>query len=239
MRLFGKDNRAFIVALDHPTFGQVRGLERLKHLTEILIEGGVDGFIVNPGAFDKVISDFPGLNAIITIPYDPNYVKWAAINGACAVKTSYFGEPLINELNMKSISSISYAAEEWGIPYILELEVTDSSGKIIYDAESLKLLCRAGSELGADVIKASYIGPVEKYADIIDSSNAPIIIRGGEKVNNERDFLNTVKEAMKAGASGVAIGRNVWQTDDPRSMALKVRNIVYGKYSEEGEHGQI
>ncbi|MEM4093119.1 MAG: hypothetical protein QW837_08785 [Conexivisphaerales archaeon] len=228
-RLFGKDGRAFIVAVDHPTFGQVQGLEKLKQLTELIIEGGVDGFIVNPGTFDKVVSDLPGTNAIITIPYDANYVKLAAKNGACAVKTSYFGKAIIDERSMNLILKIAYAAEEWGIPYILEVEVTDSNGKAVYDVESLKLLCRVGSELGADIIKASYVGPVEKYASVVNACNAPVVIRGGEKMNTEQDFIDTVKEAMRAGASGAAIGRNVWQSVDPKKTASIIWNIVHGK----------
>ncbi|MGC8558617.1 MAG: class I fructose-bisphosphate aldolase [Nitrososphaeria archaeon] len=232
-RLLGSDNRVFLVAVDHPTFGQVTGLEKLADLSSLLIKGGVDGFIANPGAIDKVLSGFPGTNFVMTIPYREDYVEFAARMGAVGIKTSYFGSPVIDEQTMYSISGIAYAAEKWGIPYFLEVEVTDKSGKIIYDTDSLKLLCRTGSELGADVIKASYIGPVEKYREVVEACNAPIVIRGGERMGNESDFFSTVHDAMASGASGAAIGRNVWQSRNPQLTAAAIWKIIHNGISVE------
>lgn len=225
-RLFGKDNKTFIVAVDHPTFGQVKGLERLGDLIKNLANS-VDGFIANPGALDKVLVNYPSINAVLTIPYKKDFVEYAVKLGAVAVKTSYFGPSTLSDEAMKSILDIAYASEEWEIPYILEIEVTDKEGKIVYDADQLKLLCRVGEELGADVIKASYIGPVERYRSVLEACSIPVIIRGGEKMDRTEDFVQTVYDAVRAGASGAAIGRNVWSAKDPKLMAKAVYRIIH------------
>jgi len=52
-KLFGDDGRTFIVAIDYPTYGEIRGLERLKPLVKNIKEG-VNGFLANPGAIVNV-----------------------------------------------------------------------------------------------------------------------------------------------------------------------------------------
>jgi DhnA family fructose-bisphosphate aldolase class Ia len=36
-----------------------------------------------------------------------------------------------------------------------------------------------------------------------------------------------VKEIMKAGAIGIAVGRNVWQSKEPLKVAREIRKIIF------------
>ena len=51
---------------------------------------------------------------------------------------------------------------------------------------------------------------------------------GGPKAPTDDDFLRQVKGVMEAGATGLAVGRNVWQNSDPLAMADKLRKIIFG-----------
>jgi DhnA family fructose-bisphosphate aldolase class Ia len=228
-KLFRDDGRTFIVAIDHPTYGEIRGLERLKPLVKNIKEGGVDGFLANPGAIVNVLNDLSNTGLIMTVPYMKDYVKYAAKIGVDAIKTAYFGNPKIKEDDLEKISMMSAEAEEWGIPYILELIPIDENGKYMYNPDILKVMCRIGAELGADVIKTVYAGPPEKFIDVIETSGVPIIIAGGEKMSSTTDFIKTIWEAIKAGASGAAIGRNVWQSSNPRLVASTVWKIIHNR----------
>ena len=232
-RLFVGDGRLFIVAIDHATFGQVKGLEMIKPLVQSIIEGGTDGFIANPGTITEVLADLKGIAVIMTIPYEPSMVRFAAKLGVDAIKTSYFGNPNIPENYIIKISRIAAEANEWGIPYILELDPVDDLGKTLYDIEALKLICKAGSELGADIIKASYVGPPERYGEVVNACEAPIIVRGGEKMSNTADFLDIVANSIKAGAIGAAIGRNIWQERNPKLISSIVWKLIHGKLSKD------
>ncbi len=228
-KLFGSDGKAFIVAIDHPTYGEIRGLEKLKPLIKNIKDGGADGFLANPGAIINVMPDFPNTGIIMTVPYIKEYVKYASKIGVDAIKTAYFGNPKMKEGDLDRISMMAAEAEEWGIPYVLELIPIDEQGKYMYNVEILKVICRIGAELGADVIKTVYAGPEEKFRDVIETSGVPVIIAGGEKMASNADFIKTIWEAMKAGAAGAAIGRNVWQSSNPRLISSTLWKIIHGK----------
>ena len=50
---------------------------------------------------------------------------------------------------------------------------------------------------------------------------------GGPKAPTDDDFLRQVEGVMKAGATGLAVGRNVWQNADPLAMADKLKKIIF------------
>ena len=53
-----------------------------------------------------------------------------------------------------------------------------------------------------------------------------MIIAGGEKQSNFESCLEMLKDSLLAGAKGVAIGRNIFQNQDPHAAMLKVVKLV-------------
>ena len=43
----------------------------------------------------------------------------------------------------------------------------------------------------------------------------------------EKVLLKQVREIMKTGAIGVAIGRNVWQSKEPQKITNKIKKILW------------
>ena len=62
---------------------------------------------------------------------------------------------------------------------------------------------------------------------MVDSCPVPIIVAGGKKIP-ERDALELTYNSIKGGATGVDMGRNIWQSDNPVPMIRAVRSIVHG-----------
>ena len=82
-------------------------------------------------------------------------------------------------------------------------------------------------ELGADIIKIKYNGNVDDLRWVIKSAGkSKVIIAGGSK-KTELEALKEAKEVMKAGAAGMAIGRNIWQHKNPIEIAKKYKNIIF------------
>jgi putative autoinducer-2 (AI-2) aldolase len=54
----------------------------------------------------------------------------------------------------------------------------------------------------------------------------PIVIAGGKKLP-EMEALQMTENAIKEGASGVDMGRNIFQSDNPVGMIKAVRAIVH------------
>ena len=84
-----------------------------------------------------------------------------------------------------------------------------------WTAENIGHACRIGAELGVDFIKTNYTGDPESFRRICEQVYVPIVILGGGQSKDPRDLLKGIHEAMQAGASGVAVGRNIYQSGQP------------------------
>lgn len=87
---------------------------------------------------------------------------------------------------------------------------------------------RLGMELNADLVKVPYTGDRDSFEWVVKSAGKTgVLMSGGDKT----DWLSLeseVRSVMDAGARGIAVGRNVWQDDNPDEVARKLAEIVYG-----------
>lgn len=90
------------------------------------------------------------------------------------------------------------------------------------------LATRIIAELGAHIIKTYYCEGFEK---ITAACPVPIVIAGGKKVPEEK-ALEIAYRAIQEGASGVDMGRNVFQAENPKAMLRAIRSIVHEGYNE-------
>ena len=58
------------------------------------------------------------------------------------------------------------------------------------------------------------------------SCPVPIVIAGGKKLQ-ELDALKMAHNAIKEGAAGVDMGRNIFQSESPVAMIQAVRSVVH------------
>src|SRR2546428_4286977 len=56
---------------------------------------------------------------------------------------------------------------------------------------------------------------------------AKVYMSGGPKAPTDDMFLNQVKGAIDGGATGLAVGRNVWQHEEPLKMASALQEIIF------------
>lgn len=233
--IFSKDNKALIVAMDHGMIGNINGLEDIEKIAEKMIIGGADALLVTPAAGKYLMRKLrEKIPLVLSIPYDEKYVEYAVKLGADAVKTTYFGPVPLSWENMYMIWKVSLAAEEWGIPYMVEIVPCDEKGKIIYEIEKIKQAARIGAELGGDIVKTAYVGPSSRYREVVKASFIPITVMGGPKMESVKEVLIMLKEAVEAGASGGTIGRNIWQHENPEKVVKALTSILHeGKDVEE------
>ncbi len=78
------------------------------------------------------------------------------------------------------------------------------------------------------MIKTNYCGDVARFAEIVAAAPVPIIVAGGPKTTPDTSTLQLVADALQAGAAGVAIGRRVWQSDDPQATTRSIHDVMFG-----------
>lgn len=104
-------------------------------------------------------------------------------------------------------------------------------------AEYTKLVKEAvkiGVDEGADGIKTMFTGDVESFSTVIEAAQGvPIFMAGGSRVSTLQ-ILQNARQAMDAGARGVAIGRNFFNHPYTGEMVYAMGQIVhFGKSPEQ------
>lgn len=113
------------------------------------------------------------------------------------------------------------AAIAWIYPRGAAVQNDTSKDVVAYAA-------RTGLELGADAVKIKYTGDSASFSWAVKSAGkVRVFMSGGPKTTTDEAFLIQVRGVMDAGATGLAVGRNVWQHNDPLKMADYLRKVIF------------
>ena len=137
-----------------------------------------------------------------------------------AVALSIFVGGEYEKQTLLNLSTFVNEGERYGIPV---LAVTAVGREMNRDSRYLGLACRIAAELGAHIVKTYFC---EDFERVVESCPVPIVIAGGKKLP-EKEALQLTYNAIHAGAVGVDMGRNIFQSEAPVSMIKAVRSIVH------------
>lgn len=153
-------------------------------------------------------------------------VKEALDLGAKAVGyTIYIGSEYESQM-LKEFENIEREAHAKNIPVIAWIYPRGKGIEGKSEKELMVYAARTGLEIGADIVKIKYNGNVEDLKWAVKSAGkCKIVLSGGEKTSDD-SVLKEAKDAIAAGAAGLAIGRNVWQNDNPLEIAGKIKKII-------------
>ena len=154
-------------------------------------------------------------------------VKEAIKLGASAVGyTIYIGSQYEN-IMMKEFEELEREAHNKGIPVIAWVYPRGKSIEGKTSRELISYATRVGLELGADIVKVHWNGNLNELKWAVKAAGrTKVMIAGGLK-KKESELLHNVRDAMKAGAIGLAVGRNVWQHPKPLEITEKIKKIIF------------
>ena len=141
---------------------------------------------------------------------------------AAAVGLSIFVGSDYESQTLKNLATLVNDAEEHDIPVLAVTAVGKELEK--RDARFLALSCRIAAELGASVVKTYHC---QGFDSVVNGCPVPIVIAGGPKLETEMDVFELTHDAIRQGAAGVDMGRNIWQNDHPVAMIKAIRAIVH------------
>lgn len=165
-------------------------------------------------------------------PYSPQIcsVKEALNYGALAVGYTIYVGSEFEPMMMEEFGRIEQEAEEAGIPVIAWMYPRGRNIKDENDPKVIAYAARIGLELGADIVKVRYTGDIVSFKWVVQSAGkTKIVVMGGGK-EPEEVFLQKTKEIMEAGAIGLAVGRNVWQSENPLEITKKIASIIWNNF---------
>lgn len=163
-------------------------------------------------------------------PYSPLLctVEEALGLGAVAVGyTIYVGSSFESKM-IQEFAEVVREAHGKKIPVIGWMYPRGKSLESKVQREVSAYAARLGLELGADIIKMKYPGNFADLKWMVESAGkTKLVISGGAK-ETEEEFLVMTKTAMRAGAIGMAVGRNIWQNEKPLEITKKIKDIIFG-----------
>lgn len=233
-RIFSpQTGRTVMLAVDHGYFqGPTTGLERID-LTIVPLLPHADTLMCTRGILRSVIpSTFPK-GVVLRASGGPSILKELsdeeiALNledairlDAAALAVQVF---IGGEHETKSIHNMTRLVDQgnrYGIPI---LAVTAVGKELTRDARYLRLATRICAELGASYVKTYYTD--KGFETVTASCPVPIVIAGGKKLP-EKEALIMCHRALQEGASGVDMGRNIFQSATPIAMLQAVRQVVH------------
>jgi fructose-bisphosphate aldolase/2-amino-3,7-dideoxy-D-threo-hept-6-ulosonate synthase len=134
---------------------------------------------------------------------------------------------------LRDLGRVARTCDHWGMPLVAMMYPRGQKVKSEHGVEYVKLAARIGAELGADIVKTNYTGDPDTFKQVTSGCNVPVVIAGGPKMDTEKDLLQMVYDAIGAGAAGAAIGRNIFQAEDPTVLVRKLCAVVHRGYTPE------
>ena len=230
--------RAVMLAFDHGYFlGPTHRLEvpretitpLLPYADTIMLTRGVLRSSIDPDSGANVVLRVSGGTSIVgphledeglTTSFEEAIrLNVAGVGLSVFVGTEYERQTLL------SLSELVNQGEKYGIPVLGITAVGKELEK--RDSRYLALCCRICAELGAHVVKTYYC---EDFDKVTNSCPVPIVIAGGPKLETEMDVFKMTYDAVKKGAVGVDMGRNIWQHDFAVAMLRSIRAIVHENF---------
>ncbi len=213
------------------------------YILKIAKDGGYQGVVFQKGIAEKYQKEIKksGVPLILKLngktklykgePISPRIstVEEAIKLGASAVGyTLYIGSAHEAEM-IEDFEKVERKAHAKGIPVVAWIYPRGKAVKNDVSREMISYAARVGLELGADIVKLKYGGKPRDLAWAVESAGrTKVVVAGGTK-KGEKAFLKQVREIIKAGAVGLAIGRNVWQHKKPLEITKKIQKIVFKK----------
>ncbi len=133
----------------------------------------------------------------------------------------------------KTVHNMTRLVDQGNRAGIATLAVTAVGRELTRDARYMRLATRMCAELGATYVKTYFVD--EGFETVAAACPVPIVIAGGKK-QPERDALEMAWRAVQEGASGVDMGRNIFQAESPAAMIRAVRAVVHDGASPESAH---
>jgi putative autoinducer-2 (AI-2) aldolase len=233
-RIFNAESgRTVMLAVDHGYFqGPTTGLERIDlnilplvpYADTLMLTRGILRSIVPPSQTTPIVLRASGGSSILKELSNEDIAVNMEDNirlNVCAMAVQVFIGGEYEKQSVINMTRLIDKGTRYGIP---TMAVTAVGKDMARDARYFRLATRLCAELGAHYIKSYYIE--DGFESITSCCPVPIVIAGGKKMP-EADALKMAYNAIQQGASGVDMGRNIFQSESPTSMIQAVSAVVH------------
>ena len=240
-----------ICALDHgmtsPTF--LVPLSDIATRTKEAVAGGANVIMMSKGMIriaEPAFSPSTSLALLLSASANPEKgqpqviqiadVEEAARLGADAVVlfTALAGET--EAAMIRTLAGVGKECATLGIPFIAEAEFPTTYASVSdlkdqYGFEYLRRNVRLCGELGADIIKTNWPGDEDSFGKLVQAANGiPVVLAGGSRLEDD-ELLGRMESAMKVGAIGCSVGRNIFMHKSPEAITRALSRVIRERWT--------
>jgi len=211
------------------------------YIIDIAKRGRFTGLVFQKGIAEKYINEIKKskIPLVLKLNGKTNLVKGEPISaqlatveeafrlGASAVGFTIYVGSVHEEEMFEEFEKIQREAHEKGLPVITWIY---PRGKSVEDKDKSKLMAyatRVALELGADIVKIQPVGDFKDLSWAVKSAGKVKVVAAGGSKEEVKNLIKDVKKYVKAGFSGMAIGRNVWQAKDPMKITKELKKVIW------------
>jgi 2-amino-4,5-dihydroxy-6-oxo-7-(phosphonooxy)heptanoate synthase len=239
--------RLLAVPLDHSISDGpiVAGGGSLDDLVGQLADSGVDAVVLHKGGVRHVhhsrfasMSLIVHLNASTRHAPDPDAkylvtsVDEALRVGADAVSVHVNLGSLDERRQIADLGAVADRCDRWNLPLMAMVYPRGPNITDPRDPELVRHAAALAADLGADIVKTPFVRSAAEMADVARTSPIPVVVAGGPRMAGEEQVLSFVRDALRGGAAGVAMGRNIFGSPRPGELAARVAGLVHDRVGD-------
>jgi class I fructose-bisphosphate aldolase len=245
-----RDGKVLILAYDHGLehgpvdFEDVPETMNPETVWDVATHDAVSGFAVQKGVAEAYYPSYEDdVNLLAKLNGTSNLwmgepdsavnwsVDYAAEVGADAIGFTMYGGSNKEVEMAEEFRKAQEKAREHDLPVVMWSYPRGQGLKNDKKPQTIAYAARQALELGADIAKVKYPGSPEDMEFAVDAAGPTKVVMSGGSKTSDRDFLTTVKGAIDAGAVGLAVGRNVWQRENPAEFLDALEAVIYEETS--------
>ena len=251
-RVLGPTGRTLMIPLDDSLISgpKVFGIGTPRRAAELALKAGVDSLLGYPGLLASLPNE-PRVGLVVNLTasttlagHHVDKIQSTAVEAALslaadavAVHVNVTAETEPSMLH--TLGSICTECQRVGLPVIgiayprkRSADGGDDNFRDLLatnpDAYTV-LVCHAiriAVDLGCAVVKTQFPGSAEGMEELVAvCDGVPILVAGGPRVGMAQ-YFDLVRMAMRGGATGVSVGRNFYQSEDPSKFISTLRKVL-------------
>ena len=235
------DGKGLWVPIDHAvTNYPIKGLTKIEDTINLL--SNVDAIVAHKGVVSHFASE---LNPPFVMHISASTihagdeldnkmlvgsVKEAISRGAIGVSVQVNLGSSFENIMLERLGMISDKCNKLGVPLLGMMYARGPNLKIDDNdvTKGVAHAVRVGWELGCDIVKTTWTGDAESFKMVTSSVPIPVLVAGGENKSDFTEVLEMAKDAIKVGAAGLCMGRQIFEAEDVEKRIELLNDVLRG-----------
>lgn len=244
--IFARDGKTMILAFDHGTVMDIRSAAPDPGtILRDALDAGVDTVLTTAGiasAYSDVIGNTSLLirvdagrtikhpvEGVFRDTYQTFSVAECARLGADGIICMLFPNLDDQKSQLERIGRYFEECNKYGLGFCIEVLPGGFTNPELETVDNIGYACRLACDFGADFVKAPYVqDDKQSYLEnVIQPCYKPLIVLGGGGKQTDRQLLQSTRDSLDAGCSGIAYGRVIWGHKNVKGICSALLKVIH------------